>query len=96
MLSYLADENLHRDIVNLVRRHVEGPRIVRVQELGLRGNDDPAILEFAARKALVVVTRDRATFPGYAYQRVAEGKPMPGVVAIRNDPRLAKIWKTWF
>jgi hypothetical protein len=56
--------------------------IVRVQDAGLSSADDPAILEWAAQAGRVLLTHDVATMTRYAYDRVREGKPMPGVFEV--------------
>lgn len=40
------------------------------------------MLEWAARHDRIVLTHDVSTMRDFAYQRVAEGLPMPGVLAI--------------
>jgi hypothetical protein len=48
MLRLAADENLNGDIVRgLLRRNPEFD-IVRIQDVGLSGVDDPTVLEWAA------------------------------------------------
>lgn len=79
MLPLLADENFHNDIVRgLVRRE---PRLdrVRVQDVGLRGADDPTLLAWAAQHGRVVLTHDVTTMTEHAYERVQAGVSMPGV-----------------
>lgn len=84
MLRLLADENFNGDIVRgLLLRHTDFD-ILRVQDVGLRGDDDPDILAWAAEHNRIVLTHDRATMPEYAYQRVAAGKEMPSVFIV-ND-----------
>jgi predicted nuclease of predicted toxin-antitoxin system len=61
--------------------------LVRVQDVGLEGKDDPAVLAWAAENGRILLTHDRATMPDFAYARVAAGLPMPGVFVL-ND-RLA-------
>ena len=56
--------------------------IVPVQEVGLREVDDSPVLEWAAREERIVVTHDVSTFADFAYERVAAGLPMPGVIEI--------------
>lgn len=50
--------------------------------MGLRTFDDPAVLEFAAVEGRILLTHDVATMVTYAYERVAAGLPMPGVIEI--------------
>lgn len=56
--------------------------IVRVQDAGLSGANDPAILEWAAQQGRILLTHDVSTITRYAYQRVQDGKPMPGVFEV--------------
>lgn len=73
MLLLVADENFNNDIVRGLLRKKPDLDIVRVQEVGLRGADDPAILEWAANEGRVVLTHDAATMTYYAYERVRAG-----------------------
>ena len=82
MLRLLADENLNNNIVRALQMREPGIDIVRVQDVGLIGHDDPTILAWAAREHRVVITHDAATMTRYAYDRVAAGQPMPGIVAV--------------
>ena len=43
---------------------------------------DPVILEWAARENRILLTHDFETVPGFAYDRVHAGLPMPGVFAV--------------
>jgi hypothetical protein len=87
MLQLVADENFNNDIVRgLLRRRPELD-IVRLQDIGLSGADDPTVLEWAARQERVLLTHDVSTITKYAYDRVRVGQPMPGVFEVsRNVP----------
>lgn len=82
MLRLAADENLNNNIVRGLRHRKPDVDIVRVQDVGLSGADDPAILEWAAGEGRVLVSHDVSTLSRYAYDRVAEGKRMPGVFEV--------------
>lgn len=82
-VRFLADENLNREIVTGLLRLVEGIDIVRVQDVGLRTADDPAVLQWAAAQGRVLVTHDIATVPDFAHERVRAGLTMPGVFIVR-------------
>lgn len=56
--------------------------IIRVQDAGLSGADDPTILAWAAGEGRVLLTHDVGTMTRYAYDRVAAGGPMPGVFEV--------------
>jgi predicted nuclease of predicted toxin-antitoxin system len=84
MLRLLADENFNDDIVRGLLLRQPEIDIVRVQDVGLAGADDPDILAWAAENNRIVLTYDRATMSDHAYERVAAGAPMAGVF-ILND-----------
>jgi predicted nuclease of predicted toxin-antitoxin system len=84
MLRLLADENFNGDIVRALLLRQPDVDIVRVQDVGLAGVDDPDILNWAATNDRIILTHDRATLPDYAYERLAAGEKMPGVF-ILND-----------
>ncbi len=90
MLPLAADENLNNDIVRGVLRRNPKIDIVRLQDAGLRGADDPAVLEWAAAEGRVLLTHDVATMTRYAYERVQAGKPMPGVFEIGHEVPLVR------
>jgi hypothetical protein len=85
MLRLLADENFNNDIVRGVRRRNSAVDIVRVQDEGLSGVEDPAVREWAAHAGRVLLTHDVSTMTRYAYDRVREGKPMPGVFEVSRE-----------
>jgi hypothetical protein len=82
MLRLAADENFNNGIVRGLLRRKPDLDIVRVQDVGLSGADDPAILEWAAQEGRVLLTHDVTTITRYAYERVHAGKPMPGVFEV--------------
>lgn len=84
MLRLLADENFNGDVVRGLLRRQPELNIIRAQEVGLTGTDDPEILAWAAQNNRIVLTHDRATMPDHAYERVAAAEAMPGVF-IFND-----------
>ena len=82
MLRLAADENFNNDIVRgLLRRKLELD-IVRIQDVGLSGADDPTVLEWAAQEGRVLLTHDVTTITRYAYERVKAGQSMPGVFEV--------------
>ena len=62
-----------------------GLDIVRVQDVGLSGADDPAVLEWAAREGRIVLTHDVSTLVSFAFERIASGRLVPGVFAARSS-----------
>jgi predicted nuclease of predicted toxin-antitoxin system len=84
MLHLLSDENFNGDIVRGLLLRRPDLDLVRVQDVGLEGADDPAVLAFAAENNRILLTHDRATMPDFAYARVASGEPMPGVFVVHD------------
>ena len=78
MLRLAADENLNSDIVRGLVRRKPDLDIVRVQDARLSGEDDAAVLDWAADEGRVLVTHDAATITRHAYDRVRAARPMPG------------------
>lgn len=84
MLRFLADENFGGDITRGLLLRAPTLDLVRVQDVGLAEADDPTILAWAAEHGRLLLTHDAATVPRYAYERIAAGLPMPGVVEISD------------
>lgn len=84
MLPLLSDENFNGDVVHGLRSGIASLDLQRVQDVGLSGAGDPDVLEWAAAHRRVILTHDRNTFPGFAFDRVAAGRPMPGVIVISD------------
>lgn len=82
MLRLAADENFNNAIVRGLLRRAPDLDIIRVQDAGLSGADDPTILEWAAGECRVLLTHDVSTITRYAYERVDAGRPMPGVFEV--------------
>ncbi len=82
MLLLAADENFNNDILRGLLRRDPSLNIVRIQDVGLTHAPDSDVLEWAAKENRVLLTHDRNTITKFAYQRVVEGKPMPGVIEV--------------
>jgi predicted nuclease of predicted toxin-antitoxin system len=66
MLRFLADENFDGRITAGLLQREPSLDLVRVQDVGLSGIDDPAILAWAAAEERLLLTHDRKTIPGFA------------------------------
>jgi hypothetical protein len=84
MLRLLADENFNGDIVRGLLLRQPELDVVRVQDVGLAGKNDPDILAWAAENDRIVLSHDRATMPEYAYERLAARKQVPGVFILHD------------
>jgi hypothetical protein len=85
MLPLLIDENLNHRILRGLLRSIPHLDYTLVTSAGLKGADDPMVLNFAAGENRVFVTHDLRTVPKHAYERVKAGLPMTGVIAIPDD-----------
>ena len=90
MLRLLADENLNGNIVRGIRRRLSNLDLVRVQDLGYTGADDPAVLALAAGQDRVLLTHDVQTLVGFALQRLQAGLWMSGVIVITAGAHLGR------
>ncbi len=92
---FLADENIDRDLLlGLIRVNAEIDVIrvvIRVQDVGLRTEDDRTILEWAANEGRILLTHDTATVPDFAHERVRQGLSMPGVFIISTALPMGRV-----
>ena len=84
-MKYLADENFRPAILNGLLYQNASLDLVRVQDVGLSGSDDPQILEWAAEHDRVILTHDIRTMPNFAYERLAQNQKMVGMIVMRQD-----------
>jgi hypothetical protein len=88
VIKLATDENFDGDILRGLLRLLPDLDIIRIQDVGLAGSLDPAILAWAADEGRILLTHDRETVPGFAYERIRAGLPMPGVFLVSD--RMAK------
>lgn len=86
MLQFLADENFNGDVTRGLLLRAPGFDLVRVQEIGLIGINDPDVLAWAADNGRIVLTHDRSTMPKFAIERIKRRTAMPGLFVV-NDRR---------
>jgi Domain of unknown function (DUF5615) len=91
MLRLAADENFNGDILRGLLRRNPDIDIVRVQDVGLSGADDPAVLEWAAQEHRIIVTHDVSTMAHYAVDRATAGHRMPGVFAVSSAAAIGQV-----
>ena len=84
MLRLLSDENFNGAITQGLRLRRPGLELVRVQDVGLEGADDPDVLSWAAEDGRILLTHDRATMPDFAHERSKSGRPKSCVFVV-ND-----------
>lgn len=84
-MRFLADENFNNRILNGLRRTIPDIDILRVQDTEIYQAPDTLVLEWAAKENRIILTRDVHTMIGFAYDRVRDNLPMPGVVEVADD-----------
>ena len=82
MLRLLIDENVNHRILRGVKLRLPAIDYVVVQKTELRGAQDSPLLSWASEQQRILVTHDLKTMPKLAYDRVRNGQPMAGVIAI--------------
>lgn len=75
--AYLADENIHSDVVAFLR--AEGCNVLDVKESGLIGADDMTLIRTAYAEQRVVLTHDS----DFGTLAVASGEPIVGTIYLR-------------
>lgn len=89
MIGLAFDENFNHDIIRGLLRRNSRLDVISVQDEGLAGRDDPAVLEWAARHDRVLISHDVSTITAHAYARVAAGQKMPGVFEVPHSVSIA-------
>src|SRR5579864_4280042 len=84
MLRLASDADVNGEIIRGLTRRLPDIDLVRAQDALPEGTSDPEILAWAAAENRVLITNDRNTMVGFAYQRVVAGEPVPGVIATTN------------
>jgi predicted nuclease of predicted toxin-antitoxin system len=85
MLRLASDADVHGEIIRGLRRRLPEIDLVRVQDVLPEGTPDPEVLAWSATSNRVLITNDRNTMVGFAYQRVARGDPVPGLIVTTNE-----------
>lgn len=91
MLQLAADENFNNNIIRGVLRRNPEADIIRVQDVGLSGADDPSVLTWVAQKGRVLLTHDVSTITKFAYERLEAGQVMPGVFEVSRTAPIGPV-----
>ena len=84
MLRLASDADVHGEIIRGLRRRLPEIDLVRAQDVFPEGTPDPEVLAWAATEKRVLITNDRNTMVGFAYQRSGR---RAGVRPHRHDQR---------
>lgn len=85
MMRFAADENFNGKVLSKLRQRLPDTDIVRVQDTKMYQSPDPDVLAWAAQDGRILLTHDVQTMPGFVYERVRAGQPVPGVIVVHRD-----------
>lgn len=85
MLRLASDADVHGELLRGLSRSMPEIDLVRVQDALPEATPDPEVLAWAAAENRILITNDRNTMIGFAYERVAAGEPVPGLIATTNE-----------
>src|SRR3954463_11173440 len=85
MLRLASDADVHGDIIRGLRRRQPAINLVRAQDALPEGTPDHEVLAWAAAENRVLVTNDRNTMVGFAYQRMGAGADLPRLVVATTE-----------
>lgn len=91
MLRLATDEDFNNRILRGLLRRMPELDVVRAQDVGLRGSEDPDVLEWAAGEGRVLLTHDASTMSAFAYERVKRGLSMPGIFELSQDMPIGQV-----
>jgi predicted nuclease of predicted toxin-antitoxin system len=82
VIKIAVDENFDHHILRALVRRVPQLDFRTIQGQAMTGFEDPEVLAWAAAEDRVLLTHDVRTVTRFAYERVARGDAMPGVIEI--------------
>jgi len=85
MLRLASDADVHGDILRGLRRRSPTIDLIRAQDALSEETPDPDVLAWAASNDRFLITNDRNTMVKYAYERLAAGQPVPGLIVTTNE-----------
>jgi hypothetical protein len=90
-MKFAADENFDNRILRGLLRRQPQVDIVRIQDTEIASAADPVVLAWAAQEGRILLTHDEKTIPRYAYERIAAGELLTGVVVASDTLALSGV-----
>ncbi len=90
MLRLAGDADVNGRIIRGLRRRQPDIDLRCAQDALPEGTPDPDVLKWAAEEQRVLITHDRATMVGFAYDRSAAGEPLPGVIVTTDKQTIGE------
>ena len=78
-----ADHDFNEAVLRQLER-LNVAAVVRARSVNLQESSDPEVLAWAAERGLPVLSHDVRTMRRYAYERIAAGLPMPGLILVHQ------------
>ncbi len=91
MFRLLTDEHFPNAVIRGLAARVPGLDLVRAVDIGLKSVVDPAVLAHAAADGRVIVSADRQTMIGHAYDRLAAGGSFAGLVIYKQSMSVGRL-----
>ena len=85
MIRFLADQNFSGIILRSLLKRNPNIDCVRTQDLSLEKLPDYQLLTWAAEENRIILTHDINTFPTFAYEKMAKGEKMSGVIIVSDQ-----------
>jgi hypothetical protein len=83
--KFIADADFNEKISDGVRLREPTVDFLNASDGGTRGLPDGKVLELAAASGRVLVSHDCNTMPREFYRRLKDGRPIPGLIIVRQD-----------
>lgn len=88
---FLINHDFNDHILRGVLRREPLIKFVKARDVGLDQSDDNAILDYAAKKQMIVLSHDVNTMSAAAYSRIENSDPMNGLLLVHQKTALAPI-----
>jgi hypothetical protein len=90
-IAFLADEDLNRDIIEMLLTREPSINVLDIKETAFRRFDDDAILELAASEERIVISHDRNTMTKAFVARLRGGQPTTGLLIVPQRSQIGPI-----
>jgi hypothetical protein len=91
LLRLVTDENFDGRVLRGLLARIPHLDVVRVQDAGLSGAEDPAVLELAAGRIACCSPHDVRTMTAFAGERLLAGGSLPRVVIVPQVDSVGRL-----
>ena len=88
---FLADNDFNQNIIEGVLRREPLVEFQRLRNIGLDERPDPEVLAWAAENGFILLSHDVNTMRGFAYERIAQGRLMAGLLLVHQTDPIAPV-----